>query len=218
MIIALDGPAGAGKSTVARYTAKRLGFYYLDTGAMYRAFTFFVLLKGISLQDLDSMRRLLNEFELHISEERVLIGELDVTAEIRSEKVTRQVSYVSSLDFVRKKMVDVQREIGKNRDIVAEGRDIGTVVFSDARLKFYLDASVEERALRRLKDEKNPEKGRDLSRVAEEIRKRDEYDSTRENSPLRRAPDAFYIDSTHLTVQEVSDLIIRRVQDFKRSN
>ena len=95
---------------------------------------------------------------------------------------------------------------------------VGTVVFSDARLKFYLDASVEERALRRLKDEKNPEKGRDLSRVAEEIRKRDEYDSTRENSPLRRAPDAFYIDSTHLTVQEVSDLIIRRVQDFKRSN
>ena len=148
----------------------------------------------------------------------MLIGELDVTAEIRSEKVTRQVSYVSSLDFVRKKMVDVQREIGKNRDIVAEGRDIGTVVFPDAQFKFYLDASVEERALRRLKDEKNPEKGKDLSGVIEEIRKRDAYDSTRENSPLRRAPDATYIDSTHMTVQEVSDLIISRVQDFKRSN
>jgi cytidylate kinase len=218
MIIALDGPAGAGKSTVARYTARRLGFYYLDTGAMYRAFTFFAFMKGISLHDLGSMRRLLNEFELHISEDRVFIGDMDVTAEIRNDQVTRHVSYVSSLDFVRKKMVEVQREIGKNRDIVAEGRDIGTVVFPDAQFKFYLDASVEERALRRLKDEKNPEKGKDLSRVIEEIRKRDAYDSTRENSPLRRAPDATYIDSTHMTVQEVSDLIISRVQDFKGSN
>jgi cytidylate kinase len=218
MIIAVDGPAGAGKSTVARKVAKILKFYYLDTGAMYRAFTLFVLKKGISLHNLEGIQRLLDEFDLRMYEDRIYISDNDVTAEIRSDAVTKHVSYISSLNFVRKKMVELQREIGKNRDTVAEGRDIGSVVFSDTKYKFYLDASIEERARRRLRDEKNPEGETDLVSIIEKIRKRDEYDSSRELSPLRKASDAFYIDSTHMSIEEVCDLIIRQVQENKRSS
>jgi len=211
MIIAVDGPAGAGKSTIAKKIAKQLGIYYLDTGAMYRALTFFVLMHKVHLDNIEEIRQLLDVFDLRITEDRVFIGERDVTVEIRSEEVTKHVSYISSLDFVRKKMVEVQREIGKNRDIVAEGRDIGSVVFFDAQYKFYLDASVEERARRRMKDEKNPDTAQDLSSMIEKIRKRDVYDSSRELSPLKMAPDAFYIDSTHMTIDEVCNIIIKKV-------
>lgn len=213
MVIAVDGPAGAGKSTVAKRVAQKLGIYYLDTGAMYRAFTLFVLMQNIEFEDIGSIKRLLCSFDLKITDDRVYIGNNDMTKEIRSEEVTKHVSYISSLDFVRKKMVELQREIGKNRDIVAEGRDIGTVVFSDTKYKFYLDASVEERALRRLHDEKNHGKKDDLLSMIDKIKERDEYDSTREISPLKMAPDALYIDSTHMTVDEVCDLIINKVQE-----
>ena len=163
MVIAVDGPAGSGKSTVAKRVAQRLGIYYLDTGAMYRAFTFYVLKNKVPLNDLERIRALLNSFDLKISEDGVLIGKEDVTKEIRTEEVTNQVSYISSLNFVRKKMVELQREIGKNRDIIAEGRDIGTVVFANTDYKFFLDASVEERSLRRFYDDKNQDKDGDIS-------------------------------------------------------
>jgi len=213
MVIAVDGPAGAGKSTVVKKIAQKLGIHYLDTGAMYRAFTLYVLKKKVPLNDKVKIKNLLNTFNLTVIDDTLCIRGEDVTKEIRSEEVTAHVSYISSLDFVRKKMVELQREIGKNIDIIAEGRDIGTVVFTDTKYKFYLDASVEERALRRLNDEKNQNQDRDIPVLIEKIKKRDKYDSTREVSPLTRAPDACYIDSTNMTIDEVCNFIIRKIKE-----
>ena len=213
MIIAIDGPAGAGKSTVAKQLAQKLGIYYLDTGAMYRAFTLYVLDQKVDLNNLEAIKNLLTDFELSFNEDRILVNGKDVTREIRSERVTENVSYISSLDFVRKKMVALQREIGKNKSIVAEGRDIGTVVFPDTKYKFYLDASIEERAKRRLLDEKNTSKS-DFKTLVEKIRKRDLYDSTRENSPLKKAPDAIYIDTTRMNIDEVVNFIINKIKEI----
>jgi cytidylate kinase len=213
MVIAIDGPAGAGKSTVAKNVAKQLGIFYLDTGAMYRAFTHYVLIKGIPLDDLESMKRLLKTFSLTITSDRVLVEGQDVTVTIRSAEVTSTVSYISSLDFVRKKMVELQREMGENRDITVEGRDIGTVVFPDTPFKFYLDADVIERARRRLNDERSQQNSADLEQIKESIVQRDKYDSTRAISPLRRAHDAAYIDTTNMTVNEVCNVIINRIQE-----
>ncbi|MBN2322642.1 MAG: (d)CMP kinase [Spirochaetes bacterium] len=212
MVIAIDGPAGTGKSTVAKSVAKLLGLFYLDTGAMYRAFTLYALSEGTPLDDLKSLKRLLRRFSITITADRVYIEGRDVTTEIRSSEVTANVSYISSLEFVRKKMVELQREIGKNRDIVVEGRDIGTVVFPDTPNKFYLDAEVEERARRRLNDEKDAVSGTDLETIKKSIEKRDRFDSTRAISPLKRAHDATYIDTTDMSVTEVCDVIIRSVQ------
>jgi cytidylate kinase len=213
MVIAIDGPAGAGKSTVAKNVAERLGIFYLDTGAMYRAFTFYVLVKVVPLNDLEGLKRLLRRFSLTITAQRVCIGDRDVTAEIRCQDVTANVSYISSLDFVRKKMVELQREMGENRDIIVEGRDIGTAVFPDTPLKFYLDAEVRERARRRLNDERSQHSSVGLEQIKANIVKRDKYDSTRDISPLRKAQDAIYIDSTHMTVAEVCEFIVGRVQE-----
>lgn len=215
MVIAIDGPAGAGKSTVAKKIAQSLGIYYLDTGAMYRAFTLYVLKGNVPLKNKNEIKKLLKTFKLNISKDCVCINNTDVTNEIRSDLVTNHVSYISSLDFVRKKMVELQREIGKNRDIVAEGRDIGTVVFADTKYKFYLDASVRERALRRMNDEKNLNKECDIPSMINKIKQRDEYDSTRDISPLKRAPNAYYIDSTNMTIDEVCMLIIGKVKEFR---
>ena len=213
MVIAVDGPAGAGKSTVVKKIAQKLGIHYLDTGAMYRAFTLYVLKKRVPLNDKVKIKNLLNTFNLTVMDDTLCIRGEDVTKEIRSEEVTAHVSYISSLDFVRKKMVELQREIGKNIDIIAEGRDIGTVVFTDTKYKFYLDAPVEERALRRLNDEKNQNQDRDIPVLIEKIKKRDKYDSTREVSPLTRAPDACYIDSTNMTIDEVCNFIIKKIKE-----
>jgi cytidylate kinase len=213
LIIAIDGPAGAGKSTIAKSVAKRLGIQYLDTGAMYRAFTLFVLNRNINLEDKEEIRKALEDFTITLNGDRVYVNGKDVTSEIRGEQVTDNVSYISSLEFVRKKMVELQQNIGKNNSIVAEGRDIGTVVFPDAAYKFFLDATIEERARRRMQDEKNPSKDLDLNSVMEKLKQRDAYDSTRDVSPLRKAPDAFYIDSTSMSVDEICDIIVRKVKE-----
>jgi cytidylate kinase len=212
VVIAIDGPAGAGKSTVAKKVANKLGIFYLDTGAMYRAFTLYVMKKNVNFNNNLKIERLLQSFALTISEDCVCIQGLDVTKEIRREDVTAAVSYISSLDFVRKKMVELQREIGKNRDIIVEGRDIGTVVFPDTPYKFYLDAAIDKRAVRRLKDEKNQEIAGTIQTIKEKINKRDEFDSSRKVSPLKQARDAVYIDSTHLRIDEVCNTIIQKVK------
>lgn len=213
MVIAIDGPAGAGKSTVARKIAHILNIQYLDTGAMYRAFTFFVLQHDIELNDIDRITELLDTFDIRFTDQRVYIGEREVTKEIRSDPVTDNVSYISSLGAVRKKMVELQREIGENRSVVAEGRDIGTVVFPETEYKFYIDASIEERAKRRIGDTRNQSKITDINEIQEKIRQRDEYDSTRDISPLAKAPDAHYIDTTHMTIDEVCNHIITHVNE-----
>lgn len=213
MVIAIDGPAGAGKSTVARRVAQILKIQYLDTGAMYRAFTYFVLQHDIDLNNLEAINKLLDGFEITFRDQRVYIGDTEVAAEIRSDSVTDTVSYISSLRAVRKKMVELQREIGKNRSVVAEGRDIGTVVFPETNHKFYLDASIKERARRRIGDKKNQSKITDINEIQRKIRQRDEYDSTREISPLTKAPDAHYLDTTHMTIDEVCNHIITHVNE-----
>ena len=213
MVIAIDGPAGAGKSTVARRVAHILKIQYLDTGAMYRAFTYFVLQHDFKLNNLEAINKLLDGFEITFREQRVYIGDTEVTEDIRSDPVTDTVSYISSLGAVRKKMVELQREIGENRSVVAEGRDIGTVVFPKTTHKFYIDASIEERARRRIGDKKNQSKITDISEIQRKIRQRDEYDSTREISPLTKAPDAHYLDTTHMTIDEVCNHIITHVNE-----
>jgi cytidylate kinase len=211
MVVAIDGPAGAGKSTVAKIVAKKIGIVYLDTGAMYRAFTLYVLKKEIPLNNLGMIESALEDFNLAITEDAVTINGTDVTREIRSEEVTANVSYISSLDFVRKKMVELQREMSKNKDIVVEGRDIGTVVFPDTPYKFYLDADIEERTRRRLNDEKGRKGVKNTQQIMANITKRDTHDSNRAISPLKKADNATYIDSTHMTIDEVCQFIINSI-------
>lgn len=214
MVIAIDGPAGAGKSTVARRVAQILKIQYLDTGAMYRAFTYFVLQHAIALDDTYAIEKLLDGFELTLRGRRVFIGDDEVTMKIRSDSVTDNVSYISSLGSVRKKMVELQRDIGNNKSVVAEGRDIGTVVFPETKYKFYIDATIEERARRRIGDKNNQSKLTDINEVKQRIQQRDVYDSTREISPLTKAPDTHYIDTTHMTIDEVCNHIISQVNEL----
>jgi cytidylate kinase len=216
VVIAIDGPAGAGKSTVAKRVAEMLGHVYLDTGAMYRAFTLYVIEKKIPLEDIEKIRKSLDNFSIRMNDDRVFVNGIDVTQKIRSDVVTDTVSYISSLDFIRKKMVELQRNISENKDIVAEGRDIGTIVFPNTKYKFYLDASIEERAHRRLYDQNSSSSTNDLSAMSEKIKKRDAYDSSRPVSPLKRADDAYYIDSTNMSITEVCNTILRRVIEISR--
>lgn len=199
---------------MARRVAQILKIQYLDTGAMYRAFTYFVLQHAIALDDTYAIEKLLDGFELTLRGRRVFIGDDEVTMKIRSDSVTDNVSYISSLGSVRKKMVELQRDIGNNKSVVAEGRDIGTVVFPETKYKFYIDATIEERARRRIGDKNNQSKLTDINEVKQRIQQRDVYDSTREISPLTKAPDTHYIDTTHMTIDEVCNHIISQVNEL----
>ena len=211
-IIAIDGPAGSGKSTTARLVAKKLGFIFLDTGAMYRAVTFFALENGIDLSDGDALEKLASNISIEFKEDahgqRVLADGRDVTAEIRTHEVTSAVSQVSAHAGVRRYMVAKQKEIGSKYDIVAEGRDTTSVVFPNATLKIYLNASVEERAKRRVIDFEKMGKQTTVEEQIENIRSRDDYDSGREISPLTHTPDSILVDTTNLTIEEQVDKII----------
>ena len=211
-IVAIDGPAGAGKSTVARQVAQQLGLLYLDTGAMYRALTWLVLQSGIAIDDEPAVAELVSQCEITISGEptsvQVQIDGQDVTQEIRSLEVTANVSAIAAHPAVRQELVHQQRRYGQGGGIVIEGRDIGTNVFPDAELKIYLTASVQERARRRQQDLKNQGKGEiSLDQLEQSIYDRDRKDSTRTLAPLRKAADAIEIQSDGLTIQQVIDRI-----------
>jgi cytidylate kinase len=216
MIIAIDGPAGSGKSTVAKSVATRLGFRYLDTGAMYRAVTYRALETGVDPADGDAVARIVGtspiEF-VHVDGDPfpvgVRIAGADVTAQIRTPAVDDAVSAVSRLGEVRQAMVAQQRLLGGADDIVIEGRDIGTVVFPDAKLKVFLTASPEERARRRSAQQAESGIETDSDGVREAIVRRDTADSTRDISPLTPAPDAVVVDTTELTFAEVVDQVCR---------
>ena len=216
MIIAIDGPAGSGKSSVAKSVASRLGFRYLDTGAMYRAVTYRALQMGVDPSDGDAVARIVASSPIeftHIAGDPfpvgVRIAGADVTAEIRTPAVDDAVSAVARLGIVREAMVSQQRALGGADDIVVEGRDIGTVVFPDAELKIYLTASTEERARRRAAQQAQSGINSDAAGVHDAIIRRDTADSTRENSPLTSAADAVVLDTTDLSFAQVVDDVCR---------
>ncbi|MDP6965728.1 MAG: (d)CMP kinase [Candidatus Marinimicrobia bacterium] len=216
MVIAIDGPAASGKSTTAQGVAKKLGFIYLDTGAMYRAVTLAVLEAGLDSSDMVGIESLLREislsFDLEDSSTRILLNARDVSEQIRGLEVTRNVSAVSALPVVREKMVEIQRQIGSSQDSVVEGRDIGTVVFPGAKFKFFITADYETRAARRQQDLEQLGIHRAIREIIEDLKKRDLKDSRREHSPLTKAEDAIEIDTTTLTIQEQIDTIVGSVK------
>jgi len=211
--IAIDGPAGAGKSTIAKIISKKLGFIYLDTGAMYRSFALFAIRKGVDTRDHESLKNLLKDFQLEISydggNQKVILNGEDVTDKIRTVEVSEASSKVAVVPEVRLRMVELQRQIARNNNVVMDGRDIGTYVLPDADVKIYLTASVEERARRRYLELKEKGYG-DLSldKIREDIIYRDKNDSEREFAPLRKADDAVEIDTTFMTAEEAADKII----------
>lgn len=206
--IAIDGPAGAGKSSVAKKLAERLGYLYIDTGAMYRAITYQVICRDISLADSKALEAILEETELDFvtsldKKQLIYCNGEDITEQIRMPQVSNLVSAVSALGIVRKSLVEKQQDLGLKYNIVMDGRDIGTVVLPNADFKFFLTASLEERTKRRLKE--LTDKGVEMSfeALAQEIASRDEKDSQREISPLVAASDALHIDTGALTLNEV---------------
>ncbi|MFG6118475.1 MULTISPECIES: (d)CMP kinase [Thalassobacillus] len=217
LAIAIDGPAAAGKSTVAKRVAHQLGYVYIDTGAMYRALTWYALKKGLNLEEQEDIHKLLQECEILLQMENdgqhVYVNGEDVTQSIRTQEVTNQVSIVAKHRKVREEMVERQQQLAAKRGVVMDGRDIGTHVIPDAEVKIFMIASVEERAERRHKE--NIEKGfsSDLEELKEEIRRRDEIDSQREVAPLVKADDAVEINTTSLNIDEVVGRIIEVVKN-----
>jgi len=211
-VVAIDGPAGAGKSTIARRVAEALGFAFLDTGAMYRAATWNALNKEIDFHDKEAVVRATRDMNLAIEEnggsQRVTVDGRDVTREIRTARVTNNIYKLDGTPELRNHLVELQRRFAENQPTVAEGRDMGTIVFPNARCKIYLDASVDERARRRYEELRCNGENADFQTVREEIARRDHKDMTREVAPLRKAPDARVIDTTGLTPSEVADRVV----------
>ena len=216
MIIAIDGPAGSGKSTAAKGLAKRLGFTYLDSGAMYRAFTWKACSSGVDFGDKEGLSKLLDETSIRIEcsadGSEVFVDDVNVTREIRHPSITENIHHVSSLEFVRKKMVELQRDFAKGKDIIAEGRDMCSVVFPDADKKIYMDADVKERAKRRHSELRAISDEGSIDNVIEDIVQRDHRDSTRQLAPLKREPDALYLDTTSLDAGDVVDILIKEIE------
>jgi len=213
MIVAIDGPAGAGKSTVAKILAKRLGFLYIDTGTMYRALTLKALENNIDISDEQRINQLALNTSIDLLNNpngplKVILDGRDVSLDIRKPQITQVVSDVSKIKEVRQVLVKLQRELGQRGDCVLEGRDIGTVVFPDAQKKFFIDASAQVRVNRRFKELKGLNQDVAENDVAKDLSNRDKIDSTREISPLRKADDAIYIDTTNLSIEEVVEKML----------
>ncbi len=211
-VVAIDGPAGSGKGTVAKLIAQKLNLTYIDTGAMYRAVAYATLKNNIVIDDKEAIVALARNCEIDFKDSKTYLNGEDVSHEIRTMEVTKIVSQISSIVELRELLVEQQREMGSKTDVVMEGRDITTVVFPDANYKFYLDASVESRALRRFKE--NQEKGIESSydEILENIKKRDYNDMHKEVGSLTRTEDAVYIDSTDLTIDEVVNKMIEVIE------
>ncbi|MBN1621934.1 MAG: (d)CMP kinase [Endomicrobiales bacterium] len=219
LIIAIDGPAGAGKSTVSKLVAKKMGYLYIDSGAMYRAIAWKSIKKKLDLNDNGKIVEMANKTDIVLkpgksgnSANSVFVDGEDITHQIRTEDVSQGASKVSKISEIRKILQEKQRSLGKDGGAVMEGRDIGTVVFPNADYKFYLDASNDERAMRRYKELKAKGENVSLESIKEEIVKRDERDKNRQADPLKKAKDAIFIDGTELTIEETADAILNKIR------
>lgn len=216
MIIAIDGPAGAGKSTAAKLVARRLGFLYIDTGAMYRALTLKAIELGVPINDENKLEAMAKGTAIKLINNRdgsliVMMDGRDVSQQIRQPTITLYVSYIAKIRSIREIMVKLQRELGLSQDSVLDGRDIGTVVFPDAELKFYLDAEFNERVRRRYKELNEAGHKVTFADVESDLRNRDTIDSSREFAPLKKAQDAYYLDTTYMSIEEVVKYILDKV-------
>jgi len=210
--VAIDGPAGAGKSTIAKRLAARLGFTYIDTGAMYRAVALWGLRQGVDMGDMHRMEQLAIAAEIELSPGHIRLNGEDVTEAIRTAEVSNGASRVAVIPGVRRAMVAKQRAIGEQTSVVMEGRDIGTVVFPNAEVKIFLDANPAERVRRRLEEGRAKGDATTESQLAAQMKERDQRDSTRADAPLTQAPDAVYLDSTPLAIEEVEEAILKIVR------
>lgn len=218
-VIAIDGPAASGKSTTARQLAKLLHYIYIDSGAMYRACGLQTLLKKIELTDLDSLKEMLQSIDIRIEYapegNRIYLDDEDVSTRIREADITRLASEIAVIGIVRERMVELQRKMGEEGGVIMDGRDIGTVVFTDADYKFFMVADVKTRALRRWQEAKEKGEELDLSEVEQELRWRDQNDSTRSHSPLRQAEDAILIDTSAMDIEQQVAYLYQIVREGK---
>ena len=211
-VITIDGPSGSGKGTIARLLAKKLGYNYLDTGALYRAVAWKVNKTKINPDNEDALKKLLDNTDIVFNEDRVAVDGTDVTSEIRTAGIGELSSQVSAIPVVREGLFSIQRNICLQGKVVIEGRDTGTTIFPESENKFYLDAGVEERARRRYEELKLKDPGITRKTTIEDIRRRDLRDSSRKTSPLKRTDDMIYIDSTNLSIDEVVVKIIEELR------
>ncbi|EJP19170.1 cytidylate kinase [Peptostreptococcaceae bacterium AS15] len=213
MIIAFDGPAGSGKSTVAKIISEKLGITYLDTGAMYRAVTLYFLENDVDFNDENQVKINLEKIELEFINDKLYLNNKDVSVQIREKNVNDNVSFVSAIRIVRKKMVDLQRKMSGKKSVVLDGRDIGTVVFPNADYKFYVTASVDVRARRRYEEELQKGKTNiSFDEVKKSMENRDYIDSNREVTPLRKADDAIEIDTSGMSIEQVLEKILSYIK------
>ncbi len=206
-VITIDGPSGSGKSTVSRLVAEKLGYGYLDTGALYRAVAWKVKEEKADIENVESLGKILKKIDITFDKKRIMVNGTDVTSRIRDPDIGELSSRVSAKPAVRKHLFTVQRQIGLKGNVVIEGRDTGTVIFPESENKFFLDASIEERSRRRYEELKKSGSV-ELDSIIEGIKTRDKRDSTREHSPLKKTADMIYIDTCHLSVEEVVKNII----------
>ena len=217
MVITIDGAAGVGKTSTAKELANRLGYQYFDTGAMYRAVTFFFINQNVDLTSVSEVNSSLKSIKLHIdfsseSDMKIILDGDDISLKIRSQEVTSKVSAVSAIKEVRDMMVQIQRSFTKKGNFVVEGRDIGTVVFPDAKYKFYLRADYDVRAKRRLADFEKINEAKNINEIKEDLEIRDKYDSTRKLSPLKKPVDAIIIDTTLCSFEEQVNQILKHIE------
>ena len=215
-VVAIDGPAGAGKGTITKLVGEKLGLVNIDTGATFRCVALNMIQKNVKMEEEEKIQEILDNINIEMnSNGKIFLNGEDVTHRIRENDVNNLVSPVSTLQIVRNKLLEIQRNIAKGKNVIMEGRDIGTVVFPNANVKIYLDATAEERARRRVLQ--NKEKGIESSyeEVLNGIKERDERDSTRKIAPLKKAEDAIYVDSTNLNIEQVVEKIIEIINDKK---
>ena len=215
IIVAIDGPAGSGKSTIAKIIAKKFNFTYIDTGAMYRMITLYLLENNIDFDDLKEIEKVLNTVNLDMQGDKFYLNNVDVTTKIREKRINENVSKVASIKIVRSNLVDLQRKVSNNKNVILDGRDVGTVIFPNVQVKIFLIASPVDRARRSYNEFLEKKTEITYDEVLKSIKERDYIDSTRDESPFFKADDAIELDSTNLTIDDVVNFISKEIEKVK---